>query len=111
MKYYSVDNNQVFIDDIDINYYKQNAIEQNIMYISQNEILFSDSIINNLCLGEQKDVNEIVKLCEIDQIMNKRNLNFNYVIEENGFNLSGGEKQRIVLGRTLLKKFKIFLID
>lgn len=111
MKYYSVDNNQVFIDDIDINYYKQNAIEQNIMYISQNEILFSDSIINNLCLGEQKDVNEIVKLCEIDQIMNKRNLNFNYVIEENGFNLSGGEKQRIVLGRTLLKKFKILLID
>ena len=111
MKYYSVDNNQVFIDDIDINYYKQNAIEQNIIYISQNEILFSDSIINNLCLGEQKDVNEIVKLCEIDQIMNKRNLNFNYVIEENGFNLSGGEKQRIVLGRTLLKKFKILLID
>ena len=111
MKYYSIDNNQLFIDDIDINYYNKNAIKQDIRYISQNEILFSDSIINNLCLGEEKDVGEIVKLCEIDQIMNKRNLSFNHIIEENGFNLSGGEKQRIILGRTLLKDFKILLID
>lgn len=111
MRYHKIDNNQIFIDDIDLNYYKANAIKQNIIYISQNEMLFSDSIINNLCLDEEKDVNEIVRLCEIDTILNKRNLNFNYIIEENGFNFSGGEKQRIMLGRALLKKFKILLID
>lgn len=111
MGHYKIDNNQIFIDDIDLNYYKTNAIKQNIIYISQNEILFSDSIINNLCLGEEKDISEIVKLCEIDTILNKRNLNFNYIIEENGFNFSGGEKQRIMLGRAMLKNFKILLID
>lgn len=111
MRHYKIDNNQIFIDDIDLNYYKANAVKQNIIYISQNEILFSDSIINNLCLGEEKDITEIVRLCEIDTILNKRNLNFNYIIEENGFNFSGGEKQRIMLGRALLKKFKILLVD
>lgn len=111
MRYYEINNNQIFIDDIDLNYYKIDAIKQNITYISQNEMLFSDSIINNLCLGEEKDVNEIIKLCEIDNILNKRNFNFNYIVEENGFNFSGGEKQRIMLGRALLRKFKILLID
>lgn len=111
MHYYEINNNQVFIDDIDLNYYKFSALKDNIIYISQNEILFSDSIINNLCLGEEKDVSEIVKLCEIDDILHKRQLNFNYIIEENGFNLSGGERQRLILGRALLKKFKILLID
>ena len=39
------------------------------------------------------------------------NLGYNKMIEENGFNLSGGEKQRIVLARALLKKFNILIID
>lgn len=111
MRYYKVNNNQIFIDDIDLNYYKESALKQDIIYISQNEILFSDSIINNLCLGEEKNLSEVVRSCEIDTVLNKRNLNFNYIIEENGFNFSGGEKQRIILGRALLKKFKILLID
>lgn len=111
MGYYEVNNNQIFIDDIDLNYYKDEAIRRNIIYISQNEMLFSDNVINNLCLGEEKEITNVIKLCEIDNIMNKRNLNFNYVIEENGFNFSGGERQRIILGRSLLKEFKILLID
>ena len=43
--------------------------------------------------------------------MNKRKINLNYVVEENGFNFSGGEKQRFILGRSLQKDFKILLID
>ena len=109
--YYEIDNNKVFIDDIDINYYDKRDINENIVYISQNEILFSDSILNNLCLYEIKDIIEVVKTCEIDKIMNKRNINYNYVLEENGFNFSGGEKQRLILGRALLNDFKVLLID
>lgn len=111
MRYYKTDNNKIFIDNIDINYYKEETIKRNIVYISQNETLFSDNIINNLCLGENKNVSEIIRMCEIDNILNKRNLNLNYIIEENGFNFSGGEKQRIILARALNRKFKILLID
>jgi len=111
MKYYDIDNNQIFIDNIDINYYMEEVVKKHIVYISQDEILFSDSIINNLCLGDDLNAGEVVRLCEIDSILNKRNLNLNYVIEENGFNFSGGEKQRLILGRALLKQFKVLLID
>ena len=50
-------------------------------------------------------------MCYVDSIIKNNNLGLNMLIEENGFNLSGGEKQRIILARTLLKKFDILLID
>ena len=86
----------------------------NIAYISQNEILFTDSLINNLKLNRNidlNDINSVVKICHVDSIIKNNNLGLNMLIEENGFNLSGGEKQRIILARTLLKKFDILLID
>jgi len=49
-------------------------------------------------------------MCYVNEIMDN-NLGFNMLIEENGFNLSGGEKQRIMLARALLKKFEILIID
>ena len=49
-------------------------------------------------------------MCFVDKIIDS-NLGYNMMIEENGFNLSGGEKQRIFLARTLLKKFNILIID
>ena len=54
---------------------------------------------------------EVCKNCYIDSIINKSNLGYNMMIEENGFNISGGEKQRIILARTLLSPFNILIID
>ena len=111
MKYYQVDNNKVFVDDIDYNYFSKKAISSSITYISQNEILFSDTLLNNLSVYKKDKLEEVISLCEIDKILNKRKINLNYVVEENGFNFSGGEKQRFILGRSLQKDFKILLID
>lgn len=111
MKYYEIDNNKVFVDDIDYNYFSKKAISSSITYISQNEILFSDTLLNNLSVYKKDKLEEVINLCEIDKILNKRKINLNYVVEENGFNFSGGEKQRLILGRTLQKDFKILLID
>ncbi len=111
MKYYEIDNNKVFVDDIDYNYFSKKIISSSITYISQNEILFSDTLLNNLSVYKKDKLEEVINLCEIDKILNKRKINLNYVVEENGFNFSGGEKQRLILGRTLQKDFKILLID
>ncbi len=110
MKYYEIRRNKIYIDDLDINDINTNDI----VYISQNEMLFTDSLINNLKLNRNIDYKEITgacKLCYVEDIIKNNNLGLNMLIEENGFNLSGGEKQRIVLTRSLLQNFEILLID
>ena len=112
MKYHDISKNQILINNIDINNYKEEVIRKNISYISQNEILFTDTIYNNLKTNDSiinEDILTVSKICEIEEFTN--DLGLNMLIEENGYNLSGGEKQRIILGRTLLKPFEILLID
>lgn len=111
--YYKVSKNMLFINEIDINEINSSWFNQ-ISYISQNEILFNDTIYNNITLD--KKVNDdiflkVVKICRVDKIISKMPLGYNTLIEENGFNISGGEKERIILARTLLSDFEILLID
>ena len=112
MKYYNTTNNKIFINNIDINNYSKEVLRNNILYLNQNEILFSDTLYNNLIFDNSNSSNllEISKMCYVDKLVDN-NLGFNMLIEENGFNLSGGEKQRIMLARALLKKFEILIID
>lgn len=112
MKYYPINNNKIIIGNIDINNYKESSINDNIIYIGQNEILFNDTLYNNIVFDNNENAKllNISKLCELDDILDS-NLGFNMLIEENGFNLSGGQKQRIVLARSLIKNFKILIID
>ena len=111
--YYKVDSGIITINDIDINNYKKEELSKNILYINQNEILFNDTLLNNIRL----DINDndlllkIIEICEIKSIIKNDNLGINMLIEENGFNLSGGERQRIILARTLMHKFDILIID
>lgn len=112
MKYYKTKNNCISINGIDLNKYSNEIIGDNILYIGQQEILFNDTLYNNLVFDSYNSslILEICKICYVDEIMDS-NLGFNTLIEENGFNISGGERQRIVLARTLLKKFNILIID
>lgn len=109
-KYYNINNNCVFLDSIDINNYKK----LNINYISQNETLFTDSLYNNLTMYKKPNdsyLSNLIKICCVDDILDNNELGLNMLIEENGFNLSGGEKQRIILLRNLLCSFDMLLID
>lgn len=76
----------------------------NITYISQKEILFTGTLIDNLNIKNNNPTAE--KICEIKDISK----NLYQLIEEDGFNLSGGQKQRIVLARAL-NEFNILIID
>lgn len=113
MKYYKANKNEIFINNIDINEISDTAIKNSICYISQHEALFTDTLYNNLKLDRNisnQKIIEVSKLCEVDKI-NSDELNYYMLIEENGINISGGESQRIVLARALLRNFNILLID
>lgn len=111
MKYYDIKRNKILIGDNDIKDVDLN--ENGISYISQNEMLFTDSLYNNINIDNNDSIKfkEVVKICCIDEIIQDNNLGYNMIIEENGFNISGGQKQRIVLGRALLSRCNILLID
>ena len=90
------------------------SIRNNIIYVSQNENLFSDTLKNNLLLG--RDVKEdyfskICHICLIDKLIDKKALRYETIINPDGHNFSGGEIQRIILARSLLKESQIIILD
>jgi len=113
-KYYKIKRNSISINNNDINDYTTMDIRNNITYISQNELLFNDTIKNNIILDRnisEFDFLKVTKLTYVDEIIKDDVLGYDKVLEENAVNLSGGQRQRIILARALLKMSKIILID
>ena len=113
-KYYDIKRNNIFINDYDINDFSLKDIRENITYISQNEVLYNDTIRNNIILDRDIDDKSFINVCNmlyVNEIIKDNILSYDYNLEENGANISGGQRQRIILARSLLKKSKIILID
>lgn len=113
-KYLEVDRKIVYINGYDINDYSLIDIRKNITYISQNEIIYNDTIRNNIILDREVSEIDYLNICHllhIDDIVKDNILGYDYILEENAINLSGGQRQKIILARSLLKKSNIIMID
>ena len=110
LKYLKDYNGKVVINGVDYNKIEDNIINNSFTYIGQNEKIFSDTFKNNIILNRNIDeskYNKIIDICNLSHFKDKENI----LIEENGFNISGGEKQRIILARALLKNSNYIIID
>ena len=113
-RYYQTKRNEIYLDNMDINDYELSTIRNNITYVSQNELLYTDTIRNNIILNRDISDNDFETICSltyVDDIVKDKLLSYDTPLEENGLNLSGGERQRIILARALLKPANIILID
>lgn len=113
-KYYDVSRGMVLVNGIDINDFSISDIRDNIIYVSQNETLYTGSIKDNILLNRDIDYKDFLDMCcylEVDNIIKDNLLGYDFLLEENGANISGGERQRIILARALFKKGNIILID
>lgn len=112
--YYQINRGMIYFGNYDLNDFTIKDIRENITYISQNELLYTDTIRNNVILDREVSEAEFVNVCRItylEDIIKDNLLSYNFMLEENGANISGGQRQRIILARSLLKKSKIILID
>ena len=114
LRYIEVDFDKISISGIDINHYHLENIRSNITYVTNSEYLFTDTLKNNILLYKEYPEEEflkVTKLCLVDDIIKNEDTKFDTLIEEDGFNLSNGERQRIILARSIIKRTNIYILD
>lgn len=115
LAFYRPERGRILVDGRDISEYSSTSIRKHIAYISQDIFLFSDTIYNNLRVGDERITDEeIRKMCErlgANTFIEQLPRGYNTMLEENGNNLSGGQKQRLAIVRALLKKPDVLIMD
>ncbi len=114
LRYIETESNTILINNIDINHYHLDNIRSNITYVTSNEYLFTDTLRNNISMYkevEEEELQKVCKICFVEDIVKNDLLKYDTLIEENGFNFSNGEKQRIVLARSLMRHSNIYIFD
>lgn len=112
---YDIEDGTLSLDGVAISAITLNSIRSQIAYASQEPLLFSDTIFQNLLLANAKaTIEEIEQACKdaclYDEIISMPH-QFNTIIGERGVLLSGGQKQRLGIARALLKKAPILILD
>lgn len=112
---WDIDNGDITINGTSLNDYNLKDIRKNISIITQDLLLFDDSIFNNLTLGDKNKelwfIENICKKVGIYNFIKELPEGFDTKIGEHGVKLSGGQKQRIAIARALISDCKIIVFD
>ncbi|MDA9093909.1 lipid A export permease/ATP-binding protein MsbA [Methylophilaceae bacterium] len=115
-KFYEVSSGSITLDSFDINKISNNSLRKNLALVSQDTILFNDTIYNNIAYGNLKSVSlekvkKAAKAANALEFINELPNGLNHIIGDRGVRLSGGQKQRIAIARAILKNAPILLLD
>jgi len=114
-RFYEPQNGKIVLDGQEINKVSLKSLRNKISLVSQDVILFDDSVENNIKYAklDAKDnqIKEACKLAAADEFIEKLPEKYKTIIGENGVRLSGGQKQRISIARAILKNSPIILLD
>ena len=109
-----VNRNKVYIGNTDIKDINLWSLREQITYVSQDEYVFNNTLYENINIRKTRDLKKIEEICKcmlIDEITKKNNSGYNMLLEENASNISGGERQRLILARSFLKNSSIYILD
>jgi len=114
-RFFHLKNGSILIDNQNINDINLNSLRKEISLVSQDVILFDDTIKANILYGNALASNEeIIKACKFaaaEDFVEKLPNKYETIIGENGIKLSGGQKQRLSIARAILKNSSIILLD
>ena len=113
-RFYDIASGSIEIDNIDIKNVTLNSLRDNIALVTQDVILFNDSVKNNIAYGFESDmikIEEAARTAYAHDFITKLPKGYDTVVGEKGARLSGGQKQRIAIARALHKNAPILILD
>jgi ATP-binding cassette subfamily B protein len=114
-RFYDLSGGRILIDDQDIAKVTQKSLRQSIGMVPQDTVLFNDTIRYNIRYGRwdatDAEVEDAARLAQIDPLIRIAPKGYDTEVGERGLKLSGGEKQRVAIARTILKGPPILVLD
>ena len=115
LRYYNPSKGKISIDNNDVTLIDKSSLRNIMSVVTQEPILFNDSIKNNISYGSsdkiEKKIENAAKIANADIFINSLEDKYNAIIGERGTKLSGGEKQRLSIARAIYKNPNILILD
>jgi len=114
-RFYDPQSGKIMVDDMNIRHFDLKWYRKNIGLVSQEPILFSGTITENIRFGKEEakmeEIEEAAKMANAYDFIMQQPDQFETLVGEKGLQLSGGQKQRVAIARAILKDPKILLLD
>jgi subfamily B ATP-binding cassette protein MsbA len=115
-RFYTPSQGEITLDDISLNDLKLESLRAQLAMVSQDVVLFNDTIANNIAYGAQRGASEAqimaaARAANLAQYIESLPLGLNTLVGEDGVRLSGGQRQRIAIARAFIKDAPILILD
>jgi ATP-binding cassette subfamily B (MDR/TAP) protein 1 len=115
-RFYDPDSGKILFDDVELQALKVSWLRQQVGLVSQEPVLFNDTIRSNIAYGKhgaasEEEIVTAAEAANAHQFISALPDGYNTIVGERGIQLSGGQKQRVAIARAIIKDPKVLLLD